>query len=219
MSKQIILKMKKTIIPILFATPLFFAACGGAENEGETTDADTTVVEEVEEVEVIVSNYTVDTAATVINWMAYSGEEIDHQGTVMALDGSFEVTKTGEDMAVTAANLNVDLNSINEESEKLVGHLKSPDFFDINQFATASFSFDRHEEGMIYGTANIVGKDLPVEAPVTLTETGEGVNVEVGEFKLDFSALEMPFYIEDVKAPVEEQHDPNIGFTATILGK
>jgi len=218
MVKQIILKMKKTIIPILIAAPLLFAACGGSEAETEVTDADSTVVE-TEEVEVTVTNYSVDTASSIVNWMAFNAGEIDHQGTVKALDGSFEITKTGEDMEVTAASLNIDLNSINEESEKLVGHLMSADFFDVNQFATASFSFDRHEDGMVYGTATIIDKELPVEAPVTISASEEEVTIEVGEFKLDFSALEMPFYVEDVKAPEEEQHDPNIGFTSTIVGK
>lgn len=209
--------MKKIIIPVLVAVPFFFASCGGEESDATSNDSDTTAVE-TEEVEVTVMNYNVDTANTIINWMSYEEGEVGHKGTVKALNGSFEITTTGEEKQVTAASLEIDMSSIEEESEKLVGHLKSEDFFDVNQYGTSSFSFDRHEDGMIYGTATIVDEQLPVEAPVTISETAEGATVEVGEFKLDFTSLEMPFFIEDVKAPEEEQHNPNIGFTATIKG-
>jgi polyisoprenoid-binding protein YceI len=217
MSKQInVKKMKKVVILGLFAMPLFFASCGGGEADADTTDADSTVVNE--EVEVIEATYGVDTTASVINWNNFEGTEVDHSGTVNVLNGSMDITTTNGVGVITAANLTVDMNSIQEGSEKLEGHLKNEDFFDVNQFATTTFAFDRHENDMIYGTATIVGKEVAVEAPATVTVDGDNATVEVGEFKIDFAALEMPFFIADVEMPVEEQHDPMIGFSATIVG-
>jgi polyisoprenoid-binding protein YceI len=209
--------MKKIIIPVLVAVPFFFASCGGAESDGDTTSTDSTAVE-TEEVEVIVMNYNVDTANSIINWTSFEAGETGHQGTVKALSGAFEITTTGDEKQVTAASLEIDMNSIEEPSEKLVGHLKNEDFFDVNTYAKSSFTFDRHEDGMIYGTAKIVDKELPVEAPVTISESETGATVEVGAFKLDFTSLEMPFFVKEADAPEEEKHDPNIEFSATIVG-
>lgn len=211
--------MKRKIVLGMSAMAFLFAACGGAESTAETTDADSTATETVEvAAEPVVSSYNVDVAGTVINWNNFNGEEVDHAGTVNATGGTFEVTTTGDVMEITGASLTVDMASISEGSEKLEGHLMSPDFFDVATFATTEFVFDRHEGGMIYGSVSIIGKEVAVEAPATVSTDGDGATVEVGEFKLDFSTLEMPFFIEDVKAPAEEQHDPNIGFSATIVG-
>lgn len=217
MSKQINLKkMKKVVILGLFAMPLFFASCGGAETDADSTDADSTVV--IEEVIVIEASYSVDVAESVINWNNFDGDEVGHTGTVSVLNGAMDITTTDGVSQITSASLTVDMNTIVEGSEKLVGHLMSPDFFDANTFATTEFTFDRHENDMIYGTASIVGKEVAIEAPATVTADGNNATVEVGEFKIDFAPLDMPFFIADVEAPVEEQHDPMIAFSATIVG-
>lgn len=207
--------MKKIMIIGISAIPFFFASCGGGES-AEGTDTDSILVEEA--VETIVTNYTIDTATTVINWMAYEGEEIAHAGTVKALSGTAEITTTGEESQVTAASLKVDMNSISEESEKLVGHLKSPDFFDVNAYASTDFNFDRHEAGIIYGSISVIGKTLPVEAPATITEENGTLNLAIGEFKIDFSSIEMPFFVAETDKPAEEKHSANMGFSATIVG-
>lgn len=209
--------MKRIFILGVSAIPFFFASCGGAESQ-EGSDSDSTAVQETVEVETVVTNYSIDTAATVINWMSYGAEGIDHQGTIKALNGTAEITTTGEESQVTGASLTVDMNSINEESEKLVGHLKAPDFFDVSTYATTEFTFDRHEAGIIYGSLSVVGKSLPVEAPATITEENGTLTVAVGEFKIDFTSLEMPFYVNEADKPAEEKHDPKIGFSATVVG-
>lgn len=208
--------MKKIMILGMCAAPFFFTSCGGAESDADTTGTDSTAVEVVE---TIVSSYTIDTATTVINWMSYDGEEIAHQGTVAALSGSFEVSVTGEEAVITNADLVVDMNSISEGDERLEGHLKGEDFFDVNKFAATSFVFDRHENGMIYGTATIVGKEVAIEAPVEVAVVEGSAVVTVGEFSVDFAQLEMLFFEKEKKeAKPEEMHSTNIGFSATVNG-
>lgn len=211
-------KMKKIMILGMCAAPFLFASCGGAENSEETTTTDSTAVEVIE---TVMTSYTIDTATTVINWMNYNGEEVDHQGTVGALSGSFDVSVTGEETVITAANLVVDMNSISEGSEKLEGHLKTEDFFNVNTFATTAFAFDRHENGMIYGTATIIGKPVAVEAPVEVVVENGSATVNVGEFKIDFAQLEMKFFVDEKANPKvkpEEVHNSMIGFSATVKG-
>lgn len=195
---------------------LLVSSCGGASSEGDAETTDSTVVEN-EVIETVVMDMAVDTATTVINWNNLSGDEIDHMGTVAALSGSVQITATGDEYEITAGSLVVDMNSISEGSEKLVGHLKAEDFFNVNAFATTEFTFDRHEDGIVYGMANIIGKELPIEAPVTVTVDGDNATLEVSQFELDFTALEMPFFVTEMaEAPEEERHNPIIQFTATV---
>lgn len=181
-------------------------ACGGGEEESteEGTEETTETTEEV--VEAV--NYTVDAENSVINWTAYHGEEVGHEGTVTLLDGSYTV----EGDVITGGSLTVDMNSITSDAEKLTGHLMAPDFFDVNQFATSSFTVDSHADGMLAGKLNVAGLEMGVEAPVSL----EDGNVTVNDFKLDM--IELPFFqTEREEAPEEEWHDTNIGFTASIV--
>lgn len=208
--------MKKIVLIGIGAIALVVSSCGGAATEGEEITVDSATVEN-EVVEPVVTDMTIDTAKTVINWNNLEDGELDHIGTISALNGSVQITTTGDQHEITNASLVIDMNSISEESEKFVGHLKADDFFDVNNFATTTFEFDRHENGMVYGKAIIIGKELPVEAPVEVNVEGDNATINVGQFELDFTALEMPFFVEEAKeAKEEERHSPIIQFSATI---
>ena len=199
---------KKFIYGISIMSMMFtITSCGGGEEESteeipvETIEVETEVVEPVA--------YTVDTANSVINWNNFDEGEPGHTGTVKVLEGSY----TAEGDLITDAALTIDMNSLTCDSDKLLAHLGNEEFFDINKYASAAFNFDRHEEGMIYGTLNAGGLEFAVEAPVTV---GDGT-VEIGEFKIDMSQL--PYFVtEKTDAPEDEWHDTNIGFSAMIVG-
>ena len=204
--------MKKKLFLGLGIAAFMMASCGGAEETTEETtgSTDSTVEEVIEAV-----TYEVDTEASVINWFNMNGEEKDHFGSVKVLSGSF----TTEGDLITDATLSADMNTLSSDDEmggeKLTGHLMAPDFFDVNQFASAEFTFDRHEEGTVYGTLNAAGQQFPVEASATVTEG----TVEIGEFKVDMSTL--PFFTmeKEMEADVTKHHDAMIGFSATVVGK
>lgn len=84
--------------------------------------------------------YTVDASASQIDWL---GKKVtgEHNGTIALKDGSFEFT----DGKLTGGNFTVDMTSIDnsdlegEWKGKLVGHLKSDDFFGVEKYPTAKF--------------------------------------------------------------------------------
>ena len=192
------------------------SSCGGASSEGEETTTDSTLVE-TEVIETVVMDMTIDTATTVVNWNNLSEGEVDHVGTVGALSGSIQITATGDEYEITAGSLVVDMNSISEGSEKLEGHLMAEDFFNVNVFATTEFTFDRHENGVVYGSVTIIGKEMPIEAPVEVSIEGDNATIEVGQFDLDFTALDMPFFVNEAAEEVEtDRHNPTIQFSATV---
>ena len=214
--------MKRLIYLGICASFAVLTSCGGGEettNEGENTD--TTKVEEV--VEITVMQYNLDTAMSTVNWKAYASttsEEDFHYGTIGITDGSFEITTENGVSSVSAGDLNISLGSIvsGEGADKLVGHLMAPDFFNTAENTAASFTVTGWEEGSILGTLNLLGVDLNITAPASIDVTEGIATVSVEEFRVDFTPLNMPYFVEDAKKPVEEQHDPKIGINATIVG-
>lgn len=205
--------MKKKLFFGVSIAALMLASCGGAEEATEETTDEVAEDSTVEVVEAV--TYEIDTEGSVINWFNMNGEEKDHFGTVKVLSGSF----TTEGDVITDASLSADMNTITSDDEmggeKLAGHLMAPDFFDVNQFASADFTFDRHEEGTVYGSLNAGGQEFAVEAAATVAEG----SVEIGEFKVDMSTL--PFFVMEKEKEADESkhHDAMIGFSASILGK
>lgn len=120
------------------ALAMLAVACGG--NTGEAVEAtDAQAVEEV----AAEASYMVE-AGSVLKWEGFKTySDGKHFGTVNLTEGS--VTTKGSDLV--GGKFTFDLNSINsldmkpedEYRAKLIGHLMSPDFFDVANHPTASF--------------------------------------------------------------------------------
>ncbi len=173
---------------------------------------------------IIVTEYNIDTAQTIITWVGYEEINVDtpefHTGTVKALNGNFEITEVNGEKSISNASLIVDMNSIKEsnEIEKLENHLKSPDFFDVNQFATTEFVYEKFENGKLYGKIKVIGTELPLETKVEFIDSEKGITIKTQPFKIDFRPANMPFFVEDAKQPEAEQHDPVLEFKLEVIG-
>lgn len=95
--------------------------------------------------------------------------EIDHiistnRGRFDKKEGTITIdpaAKTGK------AEVTIDMSSINTGTVNFDGHLKSKDFFNIEQFATAKFEgskfeFDGSKVKSVAGTLTMLGKTMPV---------------------------------------------------------
>jgi polyisoprenoid-binding protein YceI len=60
-----------------------------------------------------------------------------HTGVFERLTG--EITAPGDDPAAAAVRVSIELASVKTDSERLDGHLRSPDFFEVERFPTAVF--------------------------------------------------------------------------------
>lgn len=210
--------MKKEILLGIAAFSMLIASCGGgesAEGGNDTTAVDTTPV-------VTVTDYAVDTAASIVNWKSYAkvGDTSKyHLGTLKLSAGNISASDSAGNWNLTAGDLTFDMNSAKESAgaTDLDGHLKSPDFFDVAKYATSSFTFESFDGTNATGTLSIIGKTVSVSAPTVVTITPENVTVEVSMFLMDFLALEVPFFTAETKLKPEKQHDPKIEVTATIV--
>lgn len=122
------------------------------------------------------SDYNLDNKASKIEW---TGKKISgqHYGTVAIKEGTIKV----KDGNITGGEVTIDMNSIEnldlsgEYKQKLEGHLKSPDFFNTEEYPEATFKIkkvvkikDENEKGathMVTGDLTIKGITNEIEVP------------------------------------------------------
>lgn len=140
--------------------------------------------------------YTVDAGASTLKWL---GKKVtgQHHGTVKIKDGSVEVAGG----AVTGGRFTIDLATIADEdltdpsyNAKLVGHLKSPDWFNVAKYPTSTFVITKVEpltDGAHGATHTITGnltiKDIthPLSFPAKITINGDTVAAEAAGVVVD----------------------------------
>ncbi|MEX2606714.1 MAG: YceI family protein [Kiritimatiellia bacterium] len=72
-----------------------------------------------------------------------------------------------------------------KDRKKLEGHLRSSDFFHVEEYPTATFVLAKHKAGVLHGTLKIRGVEEAAEIPVTLTRTEDGNYRLNGNFTFD----------------------------------
>ncbi len=99
----------------------------------------------------------------------------DHKGDFKKFSGS--ATITGD--APTALEFTVQTASVVADAEKLTNHLKAPDFFNVEKFATATFKSTKIEAKKngkntheVTGNLTIVGKTNQVVFPAMIEKKG-----------------------------------------------
>lgn len=134
--------------------------------------------------------YKIETSSSV-KWV---GKKItgEHSGNVAVKDGS--LTFTGE--VLTAGVLNVDMNTItvtdipasDEMNGKLVGHLKSPDFFNVQKYPDAKIviiSSEKSKNGLkVKGNLTFIGQTNPIEFDAVVSKTAKSAILK-SDVKID----------------------------------
>lgn len=125
---------------------LFVAAVGAmtfaCSNSPEGEKVDAQEAQEVKEVEATSETYAVAADESMIMWEGSDVAGKMHNGAIYLNSGEIMV----EDGNIVGGNFTIDMGSIEnydvedeEYNAKLVGHLKSPDFFNVDSFPTAKF--------------------------------------------------------------------------------
>jgi polyisoprenoid-binding protein YceI len=143
--------------------------------------------------------YKVDTTASNIAWVGYkvTGK---HNGDVKMKGGSLSVDKG----VITGGSFEIDMNSITcadlqgEYAGKLVGHLKSDDFFGAAKFPTAKFVITRAIPTDSKGGYKIIGnltiKEATKEVRFNATSSmANGAITANGTLKIDRSDYNIRF--------------------------
>ena len=163
---------------LILTAGVFFAACGESKKTAEET-------KEVAQAGNEAVTYTVNTGESTLKWTGAKLADVKHTGTVKISEGSLSFE--GEELK--AGSFTVDMTSItnqdlNEETgqSKLVGHLKSGDFFMVDTFPSAKFEITGVEkiestEGTHKITGNLTIKDQThgISFPATITREGDKI--------------------------------------------
>ena len=134
------MKLSSFLIAV-FAICLF--ACEAKAPEGQKVEA--TEAEEVANPtsETVVETFTVDAANSSIEWEGTEPGDEGHSGTISIMNGQIQV----QDGTIAGGTFIIDMNSINVtdmtggRKAKLESHLKDGDFFEVERFPQAGFTF------------------------------------------------------------------------------
>lgn len=122
----------------------------------------------------------IDTARSEINFKAAKVTRA-HDGGFHAFDGTVAV----QDGAVTGIDVTIDMNSVWTDTERLTGHLKNEDFFEVETYPTATFEADQiapvdsaGATHLVTGNLTMHGVTHAVTFPATITVTDAMVEAE-----------------------------------------
>ncbi|MDT8393282.1 MAG: YceI family protein [Bacteroidales bacterium] len=152
------MKTRKLFFPAVVALAMIAVSCsqGNQKQTSESASEAKTAVE--------ISSVNLDPAKSMVIWSGTMLGIYTHDGTLdlsqaeLALDdgkisgGSFTVDMNS--MVATDENYNPEEGST---PEKLIGHLKSPDFFDVENYPTATFIITSADANTVSGMLTIRG--------------------------------------------------------------
>jgi polyisoprenoid-binding protein YceI len=126
-------------------------------------------------------NYAVDTVASTLGW---TGKKVTgrHNGKISISNGTISVEKN----EIKAGSFIINMNTITiddikdvKENSKFLGHLKSPDFFDVAKFTTSTFEVTSTEKMQTADSVKISGnltikdisKNISIPAKILMDST------------------------------------------------
>lgn len=131
------------------------------------------------------------------------GTEVKFKGSKVtgAHDGGFRkvsgnVTVPGEDLSQAVIDVTIDMTSTYSDDEKLTGHLMSPDFFDVEKFATSTFkstSIVAKESGYeVTGDLTLHGVTKSISFPAEISLNGGELTTKA-EFAINRKDFEIVY--------------------------
>jgi len=137
-------------------------------------------------------SYAIDTAASKVDFVGSKVTGV-HEGGFELFEGTLSVS--GGDPTTASVQVMIDATSVWSDSEQLTGHLKSEDFFSVEEFPTASFTSTEilaTDTGYeIVGNLDLHGveKQIRFPAEVTVTETSIQALAEFSINRFDFGIV------------------------------
>jgi polyisoprenoid-binding protein YceI len=132
-----IMKQNRIGLSILALTLVAVACANPAKDQPKATVGAAVAVQAAPAAATLPTLYAIAPATSKIQW---TGSKVTgkHEGSFSQFTGSVNITDGKLDNA--RIEITIDMASLAVEPEKLAGHLKSPDFFDVAQFPKATFT-------------------------------------------------------------------------------
>ena len=207
--------MKIRLIPIIILVISMITSCSKEQKSN-------TAIQKQEKVLFQKGNYAINKMDSKIIWTGKQLSTKQHEGTINILDGDIQIDKNG----FIKGEIKIDMKTINTTNlegqwkNKLDGHLKSPDFFDVNNYPSAYLKFRSDEKTISEGnlkfdgqltikgithpisfTSKIKDADGKLTANAELTFDRSLYNVKYGSGKF-FSNLGDKMILDDISVEV-----------------
>jgi polyisoprenoid-binding protein YceI len=133
-------------------------------------------------------SYGFDQSSSKVEWI---GSKVTgkHEGGFKAFTGTVSLVDGAPEKS--SVTVDIDTDSLFSDAEKLVGHLKSPDFFDVAKFPKATFASTAVKAGgekgashTVTGNLTLHGVTKSVSFPATIKTNPSGVDVDA-EFAIN----------------------------------
>lgn len=170
---------------LLTITPLVFSSGGSVKEKNESASESSLSLHVGNEKYVVI-----DTKESVVTWRGYNLNGLNSQTGYVYLSKGELMIENGELMGGT---VEVDMNTIEDKNHgrdnKLVNHLKDPDFFEVEKFPFSTLAIARVaslniEDKEISGNLTIKGITHPVNFPVKI-EVKDGIIKANGKLVID----------------------------------
>ena len=145
-----------TLRTITFTIMLVISSCTNTETNKKKTYS------EIQEVNSVMKSLKINTSTSTVEWKGVMVGIYSHNGFVSIKEGNL----VWQGNSITGGSITIDMETMNQsdslyrtDENKLVAHLKSPDFFDVANFPTATFEIASSEQGTntVYGNLTIRG--------------------------------------------------------------
>lgn len=200
--------MRKPIFKFLTISMLSLAIVSCKENTKETVTNETIETKETVETtaakaslpDVLVANetsvkYNANPQNTLIEWTGSKPTGKQHIGTIMLQSGEFSINNGKIDSGTFVINMSTIKDY--DGSERLEGHLKSDDFFDVAKYPTAKFEVTGFNEVegkmMLSGNLTLKEKTNNISFPVTLSEKDGIFTITSEKFTIDRSKWDVRY--------------------------
>jgi len=186
--------MKRLILSSLIVSGLWFSAPNLVNAQ---TVASASKTKATKTTKIVGTTYKVDPAKSNVVW---DGKKVTgaHNGTIKLANGAIQVDKN----KVTGGTIEMDMNSIvdldikdQEYNQKLIGHLKSDDFFSVEKHPRATFKITNvtpikgakagEPNYNVGGNLTIKGITNPITFPAQITMNGNIVAAKSEAVTLD----------------------------------
>lgn len=193
--------MKLTIVLFL---GLSVVACKKAKNEVDANKA-----EDVSKIAEQAERYVANAEMSTISWKGIAPTKA-HNGTLKVSEGYLAFENGG----LVGGNFIIDMNSIvnldledKTYNDKLVGHLKSSDFFDVEKNPYSVFAItgveEKDDKAMVKGNLTVKGIKKNIEFPAIITMNGDEVALKSDVFSIDRTEWDVKYnsgkFFEDLK--------------------
>ena len=166
-----------------------------------------------------VDTYKVDTQASSIDWI---GRKITGQHTGKIKISSGDLLVNGN--AIKGGSFVMDMNSMNSDSQKLTGHLKTDDFFSVEKNPTSKFVITKvtgagKDRINVIGDLTIKGITQSISFPATVKKEGNAIvavakNVMIDRSKFDIRYGSKSFFNDIGDKAIDDNFELGINLVA-----